>query len=231
MNHSILVTVALLAILMLALPVMSVLTGRRIKAAPPGRLTKLWRYARTLVILWSLTALALYALRLHGLGAADVGLRPPHRPLDFIAGLLFVAVMVAFGSARRTIDGEYRRAISAIVPATQSEWLLFIPLAATAGICEEFLYRGYALWVIQNMTGSVWAAALISSLAFGLAHAYQGRAGVIGATVSGLFYASVFLYSGSLLPCMLGHFAQDIAGAILLRRVLGLHTAPAPEAA
>ncbi|MDQ6825456.1 MAG: CPBP family intramembrane metalloprotease [Candidatus Eremiobacteraeota bacterium] len=231
MNHSLVVTVGMLIVLVLALPLMSVLTKRRIQSAQAGRYTKLWRYARTIVILWSLTELALYALRLHGLNASDIGVRQPHYPLQYLLGLMFVVLMISASSARRNFDQGYRRAISAVVPTNTVEWLAFIPLAATAGICEEFLYRGYALWVIDVMTGSIWVAVLLSSLAFGLGHAYQGRAGIVGAVVSGLFYASVFLVSGSLLPCMLGHVAQDIAGAILLRRALDADAAATPEAA
>ena len=231
MSHPVVVTLVMLSILLLALPLMSMLTGRRIRTATAGPFTKLWRYARTIVILWSLTALAWYALRLHGLAAADVGVRPPHHPLDALLGLAFVALMLIFASARRSFEPEYRRAISAVVPATRAEWLAFVPLAVSAGICEEFLYRGYALYVIAAMTGSVWIAALLSSLAFGLGHAYQGKAGMIGAAVAGLFYACVFLYTGSLLPCMLGHFVQDIAGATILRRTLDATVSAAPEAA
>ena len=40
----------------------------------------------------------------------------------------------------------------------------------------------------------------------------------MNATISGALYAAVFLATGSLYPCMLGHFAQDIAGAAILSR-------------
>jgi len=95
-----------------------------------------------------------------------------------------------------------------------------VPVAASAGICEEFLYRGYALSIIGSMTGSLIVGAVLSSVAFGIGHAYQGKTGVIGATITGFLYACVFLVTGSLYPCMLGHFIQDMAGAAVLSRRL-----------
>src|SRR5579864_238685 len=215
MSRSLLLTVAILIIVVVALPLLSMLAGRKIRLTATGHFSKLWRYVRTMIILWSLTALALYALRLHGLYAVAVGVRAPRYPAELFLGLTWVVVMVVIASsAGRHYDADYRKAISAVVPATPSEWVLFVPLAATAGICEEFLYRGYALSMIYFFSGSLWTAGLLSSFAFALGHAYQGRPGMIGALFSGLFYAAVFVFTGSLLPCMLGHFAQDIVGAI-----------------
>jgi membrane protease YdiL (CAAX protease family) len=180
------------------------------------------RYARTVAILWSLTALALYALRLHHLDATYVGLRPPRFILELAAGLitLVAPLLTSVSGALSVIEGDYARALRAVVPADPPQWIAFVPVAATAGICEEFLYRGYALTILSSMTGSIVVGALLSSIAFGIGHAYQGRTGVVGATITGLLYAAVFLATGSLYPCMLGHFVQDIAGAAVLSRKL-----------
>jgi membrane protease YdiL (CAAX protease family) len=174
------------------------------------------------VVLWSVTALALYALRLHHLDATYVGLRPPHHPAQLLAGLItLVAPLLASASgSRRVVEGDYARALRAVVPTDRAQWIAFIAVAASAGICEEFLYRGYALTVLSAMTGSVIIGTLLSSVAFGLGHAYQGRAGMVGTAVTGLLYAIVFLATGSLYPCMLGHFVQDMVGAAVLSRTL-----------
>ena len=221
MHHPVFLTVVTLLVLIVALPVLSVLAGRRIRASAAGG-TKLFRYARTVVIVWSVTALALYALRLHHLDASSVGVRPPHHPIELLAGLItLIAPLLASASgSRRIIEGDYARALRAVVPSNRAEWIAFVVVAASAGICEEFLYRGYALTVLSTLTGSVVAGTVLSSLAFGLGHAYQGRAGMAGTTITGVLYAIVFLATGSLYPCMIGHFVQDIVGATVLSRKL-----------
>jgi membrane protease YdiL (CAAX protease family) len=221
MFHPVLLTIFTLLILIIALPLFSMWAGKRIRSADAGG-ARLLRYARTIVILWSVTALALYALRLHHLDPTYVGLRPPRHPSELFAGLITLAapLLASASGSRRVIEGEYARALRAVVPDTLAQWIAFVPVAATAGICEEFLYRGYALTVLGALTGSVFAGAVLSSIAFGLGHAYQGRAGMVGTAVTGLLYAIVFIMTGSLYPCMLGHFVQDMVGAAVLSRKL-----------
>lgn len=222
MSHPTIFAVATLLILIIALPLLSLWTGKRIRTAGTAPAIKYFRYARTVLILWSLTALALYALRLHGLEPTYVGLRPPRYLAELGLGLVTLAapVLASVGGARRVLSHDYAQALRAVVPADSTQWLGFVPVAASAGICEEFLYRGYALTIIGSMAGSLAIGALLSSVAFGFGHAYQGRAGILGATITGLIYAAVFLATGSLYPCMLGHFVQDIAGAAVLSRKL-----------
>ena len=223
MPHPTLMIILTLLILLIALPLISLWTGKRIRAAAATPGAKLLRYARTIVILWSLTALALYALRLHNIDPTLVGLRPPHSWWELFIGLIPLAAPLAASLSRgqRALNDDYARALRAIVPASLSQWILFVPLAASAGICEEFLYRGYALNILGSLTGSVLYGVVLSCIAFGFGHAYQGRPGMIGATITGFLYAGVYLATGSLYPCMLGHFMQDIAGAVVLSRKLG----------
>ncbi|MBC5805336.1 MAG: CPBP family intramembrane glutamic endopeptidase [Candidatus Eremiobacter antarcticus] len=209
----------MLALLVLALPLQSALASRRRRKPSELGSAKLMRYARTIVVLWTLCGLAVYALALHGLSPRDVGLRPPRSIVDLFLGAAVVIALLASGR-RRPADGEYLQAIRAVVPSSRAEWALFLPLALSAGVCEEFLYRGYALTVIASLSGSLIVGVCLSSLAFGAAHAYQGRTGMLAAFGSGLFYAALFLYTGSLYPCMLGHFAQDLCGAALLSGAL-----------
>ena len=222
MPHPTLMIILTLLILLIALPLLSVWTGKRIRAAATTPAAKFLRYARTIVILWSLTALALYALRLHNIDPTLVGLRPPRFWGELALGLipLLAPLAVSFSRGRRALNDDYARALRAIVPADLPQWILFGPLAASAGICEEFLYRGFALNILSAMAGSVVYGTLLSCIAFGIGHAYQGRPGVIGATITGLLYAGVYLATGSLYPCMLGHFMQDIVGAWVLSRKL-----------
>jgi membrane protease YdiL (CAAX protease family) len=232
MPHPTLIIILTLLILLIALPLVSLWTGKRIRAAATTRAAKFLRYARTIVILWSLTALALYALRLHNIDPTYVGLQPPHFAWQFAFGLIPLVAPLATTLVRgqRVLNDDYARALRAIVPADLSQWILFVPLAASAGICEEFLYRGFALRELSAMSGNVAYGALLSSVAFGIGHAYQGRPGVIGATMTGLLYAVVYLATGSLYPCMLGHFMQDIAGAAVLSRKLQEIATPAASA-
>ena len=213
------VVVALLVILVIA-PLVSALAARR--AIPEGR-AKTARYARTMLIMWAITALALYAMRLRGQSPADVGIMPPALPLAAYGSALALVALPALANARRTRSmrfADYHERVRRVIPLTPSEWAWFVPVAFTAGICEEFLYRGYALTTLAALSGQVWLGVVLSTLAFGVAHAYQGWRGVAGTSILGLLFAMLYLAFGSLYPCMLAHVLQDLVGGAMLSRRL-----------
>ena len=55
----------------------------------------------------------------------------------------------------------------------------------------------------------MWAAAILSSVAFGIAHSYQGTAGVVKCGLVGLAFAGFYLLTGSIWLPMIGHFLFD----------------------
>lgn len=229
--------IAVLVLLVIAVPAMGALVAARLRNREDTPARKRSRYARTMLILWTMTALAYYALQLHGETPADIGLRPPDNVLWYAVGPLIVAVLLTMsGAGRGDVSLDYARAIRPVIPNDAVDWCWFVAVAATAAACEEFLYRGYALVQIGALSHSIIAGVVISSIAFGLGHAYQGRIGMVGTAITGLLYAALFLASGSLVPCMLAHFMQDMFGAALLARRLraigaqvGPTTAPGEE--
>ena len=211
----------MLVLLVIAVPAMGALVAARLRNVEDSPARKRARYARTMLILWTMTALAYYALLLHGLTPADIGLHPPSNILWYGVGPLIVAVLLAAsGAGRGDISLDYARKIRPVIPNGTVDWVWFVGVAATAALCEEFLYRGYALTQIAALTHSVFVGVVLSSIAFGLGHAYQGRIGIAGTAITGLLYSLLFLASGSLVPCMLAHFIQDMFGAALLARRL-----------
>ena len=97
-----------------------------------------------------------------------------------------------------------------LLPETRREklWAVLV-LAPTAAFCEEFLYRGYLLAQFLQCFHSVswgWGA---SSVAFGLAHTYQGFGGVVRAALLGALLAYPVMRLGSLYPSMAAHFLID----------------------
>jgi membrane protease YdiL (CAAX protease family) len=61
---------------------------------------------------------------------------------------------------------------------------------------------------------------IASAIVFGLAHAYQGAAGIVKTTVVGLVMAGLYAYSGSLWPGIVLHAALDLQGGAVAYQVL-----------
>ncbi len=135
-------------------------------------------------------------------------------------GLVLVVIAVAFvilqlwSVARLPVERRVRARpklgnLAFMLPHTAHEQGWFLALSASAGFCEEFLYRGYLPWFFAPWLGDVGAMALVVVL-FGIGHAYQGRSGAVKATLAGAFMATVVLVTDSLIPAMIVHALIDI---------------------
>ncbi len=67
---------------------------------------------------------------------------------------------------------------------------------------------------------ATWAVVLMTSILFGLAHAYQGRAGILGTGVLGVLFAIARILYRSLVPVMIWHTAVDIVAGIAGPQIL-----------
>jgi len=93
-----------------------------------------------------------------------------------------------------------------LMPRTASETRGFLILSGVAGLCEEYVFRGFGLWAVGELVGSPWLAAGLVSISFGLAHGYQKLAGVLRAGTLGMLLAVPIIWTGSLFPSIVGHF-------------------------
>ena len=94
-------------------------------------------------------------------------------------------------------------------------WSL-LGLAPTAGLCEEFLYRGILLAEATVWFHSAAWGVVVSSAAFGLAHSYQGLNGMVRAGLLGALLAWPVVHMGSLYPSMAAHFLIDAVALLWL---------------
>src|SRR5207253_2764731 len=101
--------------------------------------------------------------------------------------------------------------VDPLAPRTTDEQRLFAVLAVTAGLCEEFLYRGFALWYFTSLAGAVAGFALAAVL-FGLAHLYLGRMHVVRAAIVGAVFGMLVIGTGSLWLAIVLHVAMDLIG-------------------
>ena len=201
-------------------------------------------YARLLVLEWGLALLALIIwLGSPGVDAGSVGLRWPERWPGPVTGVVLVLVLLFVVVSTRALrggvlleavepvrrrPGEGRHsepaahATLALLPRTPAERRLFTVVGVTAGICEEWLYRGFFLAVVAAVAGGPPTAVLVvvAAVAFGLAHAYQGAVGIGTTGLLGAIMAAVYLQTGSLLLPVLLHAVIDLRFLLVPARVL-----------
>jgi membrane protease YdiL (CAAX protease family) len=95
-----------------------------------------------------------------------------------------------------------------LLPHTPTERAIFRAVSATAGVCEELLFRGFLIWYLSAWMGPL-AAVIVSSIIFGFAHIYLGYKQVPITGLVGLIMAGLVFASGSLVPAIILHAAVD----------------------
>jgi membrane protease YdiL (CAAX protease family) len=105
------------------------------------------------------------------------------------------------------------RGLDIFVPRTLDEFRTFVALSFSAGLCEEFLCRGFLIAVFAAFMPA-WLAAVLSSVFFGLAHSYQGTKGILSTGATGLVMGLLYVWAGSLLPVVLLHTAIDAGNGL-----------------
>jgi len=179
-------------------------------------------YVRTLFEEWGVTAAAIAVMLSAGRSLGVLWLAPPAgwRLAFFALPLVYLVLIVVQSralAARPATLAKLRarmQSLRGLVPHTAGEFRTFLGLSLTAGICEEFLYRGYLVWVLQHWIG-LGGAVAASMVVFGLAHSYQGRAFAIRAFAAGVAMGLLALASGSILPGILLHALIDMgSGAV-----------------
>lgn len=207
-----------LAVLLAVLPVLMVLQARQLDTL--AELPRRAAYTSSMASLWGLAALTAAVAWASGLGATELGLAAvPLRALVAWTVLLTaagVAIVVGFRLA------GFREAtlVRDLIPVTGAEKATFVALSATAGITEEFVFRGFLIHALLAATGSVPLALLLSSGAFGVVHAYQQPVGALRATLLGALLALPLLVSGSIYPAILAHVLIDLIAGLWLARYL-----------
>jgi hypothetical protein len=133
----------------------------------------------------------------------------------FLGGL---AVMLGVGLPVRLLfhPHDHSAVVQALRPHTPAELAIWVLVSLTAGVCEEFVFRGYLLRQFHRWTGSVGLAIAVSTLVFGCMHFYEGPAAVVQITGLGAWYAVVAVRRGDLRSVMVAHFLHDaFTGTIL----------------
>ncbi len=153
-----------------------------------------------------------------GAEAMGIGPAPPGVVVAWMLGLTAaaVALLEGFNLLRRRVGIRESRLLAELLPRTLTEKGIFAGLSLAAGVGEELAFRGYLLPTLAGVTGSPWGAALLSSVVFGILHAYQGWLGVVRTGVLGLLLAASFLISGTLWPAILAHAIVDLLAGLVL---------------
>jgi membrane protease YdiL (CAAX protease family) len=134
-----------------------------------------------------------------------------------VAAGTLAALSFALGLASPSQVAQARKQLGALLPQSGLEMVLWLVLSATAGFCEEIMFRGYLQQQFRAATRSTAAAIVLQAVIFGIAHAYQGGRRIILIAVYGALFGMLAAWRKSLRPGMIGHAMQDSFSGIAFR--------------
>jgi len=176
-------------------------------------------YQRIILSEWLTLALVLVGVWLHRSSLLTVmGDRwrsVRHFLRDVGIALLFLVATIMFTSIAGSHGNAGDRTTQFLLPQGRIEIALWVVLSITAGICEEAVYRGYLQKQFMALTRSVPAGIILSALAFGLAHSYQGFARASMISVTGAMSGVLAYWCRSVRPGLIAHTLQDVLGAFI----------------
>lgn len=182
--------------------------------------SRLRLYATTIAGLWGLT----FAI---ALAASESGFNPrlmsvTELPIALFAiwTLIALAGATALVLAFKAFGITETPVLQYLIPQTIAEKVVYVGVSLTAGICEEFVFRGFLIAALRVSTGSVIVATFLSAIAFGVAHAHQNAAGALRATLLALALSVPVLLTGSLYPGIAAHAIVDLVGGLWLSKWL-----------
>lgn len=223
-------TILLLVTLTLVMPLIGLRDIRKLRRLLAEGVVdaRLRTYRETLIMLWGLALLFAAGWFLAGGDAGSAYLIPVAGGWRWAAisaaavgvALLLIQVRSVPGNPQELANLRSRIGdMKDFSPQTDDELRLFNVVSLTAGLCEEVLYRGLLLGAFLPLIGT-WGALGLTTLVFGLGHAYQGAAGIVKTALIGLVMGLLTVFSGSIFPAVVLHAVLDLTSGRMMREAL-----------
>lgn len=104
--------------------------------------------------------------------------------------------------------------IKAYINGDSLLWLALFHISVVPAVCEEVLFRGYALRSFEKSWGPA-AAIIVSGIIFGVYHLQPGN--ILALATLGILFGYITWASQSILPAMGAHFLNNAASVLLGR--------------
>jgi uncharacterized protein len=187
----------------------------------PGTYGRAPGYVLIMIFEWAIVAFIWYALKRRGLRMGELfggrWERSAQIRRDIAIGVAFmlvcgVGLLTGLGYLLKATPNA---ALRNMMPRSPVEIAFYLLLTATAGFCEEVIFRGYLQRQFTALTRSVAGGIVLQGIAFGASHGYQGWKFMLMITVYGITFGLLARWRRSLRPGMIAHFLQDAVGGLL----------------
>ena len=140
--------------------------------------------------------------------------------LTGLAGALVLFVLLNVLKARHSAKTKPVQLVTVgdtapLLPRNWAEIAHAAVMSLNAGFSEELYFRLLVPLLLAMLIGHAIPAFVLAALLFGIAHIYQGRAGVIASTTIGLVMVLIYLLTGTIWAAIAAHAFMDLLGLVI----------------
>lgn len=164
---------------------------------------------------WGSVALVVVLLKRAGSRLADIGMDFSSLQVAVMVGIPVILglTLTMLHEVSGVSQGPASEPSAVVSPATSGERVFWIFMSFTAGFCEELIYRGFSIRVLQGRNMRTWLAIGVATLAFVLMHGknVMRLSPFFTIYIAGLLFSALFLWRRSLVPGVVLHTLIDLA--------------------
>ena len=156
--------------------------------------------------------LVVHFLRRSGVAASEIGFHLDSR--QAVTALLWLGALgLAAVAFRQVVPYEMVDDLGLQIgwPASQPERLFWIIVCLFAGVCEELIFRGFAIPALESRGFRSWQAVLVSTVSFSVIHGAADLTVTGISFVAGLVFAALYLWRRNLALVMVVHALSDLS--------------------
>ena len=175
-------------------------------------------YKQTILIFWILTVLIVANT------FVDKGLTLDFYPNFSTTGIVLaflITLFIGLQIAQSKVTNETAIAVKDkmkdiyhYLPKSRNEYIWFILLSLSAGICEEIIFRLFMFsFLVENL--NLVTAFILTNIVFAITHIGSGKQNLISSFILGLLFTAIYYFTNNIwLPIIL-HSAIDISAGAL----------------
>ncbi|WP_031339161.1 CPBP family intramembrane glutamic endopeptidase [Xanthomonas maliensis] len=162
-------------------------------------------------------ALLRFTLRKAGWSWRDIGWRWGQRGTAWLIAAYLVAALALIGGVEWTLahgpaaDPTQLSDLANLTPRTLQARLLYVVMGLLGGLCEELVYRGFALQGLRRRGVWTGVACMLASLAFVAQHGLKSVSQFGWFFTWGLVFCALFLLCRRLWPGLILHWLVILA--------------------
>jgi membrane protease YdiL (CAAX protease family) len=126
-----------------------------------------------------------------------------------IAALFWGVFFIADRGISGLLGQGHEKSVNILLPRTMLEVGVWMITCASAGFCEEYVFRGYAQRQLLALSRNTWVAVVGQGLIFGVMHVYQGWRPVVVISILGMLFGGLAAWRKTLRIGMVAHGWHD----------------------